>query len=245
MVDRLLKTLARELFPHHCEICGLASDRDLPLCTACQGDLRANADSCVRCALPLIAGGAPGKERVCGSCLTTAPTFDRARVPWLYDEHLAYLIHRWKYGGAHNLSALLAYLWLVRIPEPGPMDALVPIPLHWRRRWQRGYNQSALLTAELKRQCPGLANTLIAGGLLHRQRATAAQSGMSARARRGNLKGAFTARQPCDNLRLAVVDDVLTTGATAEAAASALRNAGADHVEVWCLARTPMDMSPR
>jgi ComF family protein len=167
------------------------------------------------------------------------PDFDRALAPWLYDEILAHLIHRWKFGGEHHLSALLASLWLRANPAPAAVDILVPIPLHWRRRWQRGYNQAALLSNELKRQCPALGDTVIAGSLLHRTRATAPQSGMNARERRQNLQGAFTVNHPCDNLRLAVVDDVLTTGATVTAAAVALRNAGAEHIEIWCLARTP------
>ena len=75
--------------------------------------------------------------------------------------------------------------------------------------------------------------------LLKRQRATAAQSGLDARERRRNLHNAFTVRARCDNLRVAVVDDVVTTGATANAVASALKKAGANYVEIWCLARTP------
>jgi ComF family protein len=152
---------------------------------------------------------------------------------------MAHLIHRWKFRGEHHLSALLGRLWLSANPEPAAVDILVPVPLHWRRRWRRGYNQSALLSHELKRHCPALGSIEIVGNLLRRHRATAPQSGMTARARQRNLRGAFTVHRPCDNLRLAVVDDVLTTGATAAAAASALRSAGADHVEIWCLARTP------
>ena len=241
MVNSLLATLARHLFPHHCVFCDMASDRDLQLCRACQGDLQANTYCCANCALPLFAHDTPAKIPLCGGCLSQAPAFDAARVPWIYDEQLAHLIQRWKYGGEHNLSSLLAFLWLVQVRDPGPVDALVPVPLHWRRRWRRGYNQSALLAGELQRQCPALGHTKVAAKLLSRRRATAPQSGMSAGARRKNLQGAFTVCRPCDNLRLAVVDDVMTTGATAIAAARALRNAGANHVEIWCLARTPME----
>jgi ComF family protein len=240
MVNKLLSPLARQLFPHRCVLCGLASDRDLPLCRPCQRDLRANTHCCRHCALPLTNQGAPGGPALCGQCVA-APVFDRARVPWLYDEYLAHLIHRWKFGGEYQLSTLLASLWLDRTPAPTPVDALVPVPLHWRRRWYRGYNQSALLASELKRQCHVLGGTQIAAGLLRRIRATAPQSGQSARERRRNLRGVFTVRRACDNLRLAVVDDVLTTGATAAEAAAALRNAGAGHIEIWCLARTPVE----
>jgi ComF family protein len=219
----------------------MASGRDLPLCRGCQGDLQANTTSCARCALPLSGQHQQGSDRVCGHCLLRPPSFDRVLAPWLYEELLAHLIHRWKFGGEHHLSALLASLWLAANPSPAPLDLLVPVPLHWRRRWQRGYNQAALLGNELKRRCPALDGTAIADNLLTRKRATAAQSGMSALERWRNLQGAFTVRHPCDNLRVAVVDDVLTTGATAAAAASALRGAGAERVEIWCLARTPAE----
>ncbi len=239
MVNRFPARLIDSLFPHRCALCGLASGRDLALCLACQGDLRANTSSCARCAIPLPRQVDSRPERQCGQCLAQPPTFDRALAPWLYDELMAHLIHRWKFQGEHHLSALLARLWLAANPSPAAVDILVPIPLHWRRRWRRGYNQSALLSHELKRHCPALGSIEIVGNLLRRHRPTAPQSGMTARARQRNLRGAFTVHRPCDNLRLAVVDDVLTTGATATAAASALRSAGADHVEIWCLARTP------
>ena len=94
---------------------------------------------------------------------------------------------------------------------------MVPVPLHWRRQWWRGFNQSQLLCRALRAACPELAALPIAARAISRKRATAAQSGMNARQRARNLQGAFTVHEPCDNLRVAVVDDVLTTGATAAA----------------------------
>ena len=239
MVNSFTARLIDGLFPHHCALCGLPSGRDLALCQACQGDLQANVHRCDRCAIPLPRHVETGPTRTCGHCLARPPAFDRALAPWLYDELMANLVHRWKFQGEHHLSTLLARLWLETNPVPAGIDMLVPIPLHWRRRWRRGYNQSALLGHALKRHCHALRETTLADKLLRRQRATAPQSGLTALERQRNLRGAFTVREPCDNLRLAVVDDVLTTGATASAAATALRGAGAKHVEIWCLARTP------
>ncbi|RLA51497.1 MAG: ComF family protein, partial [Gammaproteobacteria bacterium] len=120
-----------------------------------------------------------------------------------------------------------------------PVDLLLPVPLHWRRLWQRGFNQSDLLCRQLRCAHPALTGAVLENRLVRRHRATAAQSGSNASQRARNLRGAFTARRPCDNLRIAIVDDVLTTGATASAVASVLQAAGASHIEVWCLARTP------
>ncbi len=229
-VNRATGVILDGLFPATCTLCQWPADNPLPLCESCRSELAANLLACQRCALPLPRPG------ICGACLGTPPPFEQVRAPWLYSEYFAHLIQLWKFHGRDDLSPLLADLWLSREPDPPLPDALVPIPLHWRRLWQRGYNQAQLLASLLSQRLPG---TRVEHRLLVRQRATAAQSGMDARARARNLRGAFTVRQPCDNLRIAVVDDVLTTGATAREAARTLRLAGARHVEIWCLARTP------
>tara|TARA_R110002110_G_scaffold205066_7_gene417241 strand:- start:394935 stop:395660 length:726 start_codon:yes stop_codon:yes gene_type:complete len=229
------------LFPQYCALCGLRSLESQPLCHGCAGDLVPNTDSCLQCAIPLAGlfpSTATGMERRCGRCLSHPPAFSRARVPWLYDDQIAFLIQRWKFGGQRQLTGLLARLWLQRCHKTSDVDVLVPVPLHWRRIMRRGFNQSELVCRELQRLSPELHDTPVAR-MVRRSRATAAQSGMDARQRAGNLRNAFTVKEPCDNLRIAVVDDVLTTGATAQAMAQALRAAGASDVEIWCLARTP------
>jgi len=239
MVNSAYLSLMQGLFPQQCLLCGLPSHSPLPLCTGCKGDLRANKHCCSRCALPLPGSPAPPGAPLCGHCLQQAPPFDRVIAPWLYDEMLAYLIHRWKFQREQRLTALLAQLWLCHDQSLGSIDLMVPVPLHWRRQWWRGFNQSQLLCRALRAACPELAALPIEARAISRKHATAAQSGMNARQRARNLQGAFTVHKPCDNLRVAVVDDVLTTGATAAALARELRKAGASHVEIWCLARTP------
>jgi ComF family protein len=157
----------------------------------------------------------------------------------LYDEYMAYLVHRWKYRREVRLTPLLAHLWRQRVPAPPDVDLLVPVPLHWRRLWWRGFNQSELLARELASATPGTRAAQLAPRLVKRVRRTPAQSGLDAAQRWANLRDAFTVTGPCDNLRIAVVDDVLTTGVTASSVAATLARAGACHVEVWCLARTP------
>lgn len=227
------------LFPHNCMLCGLRSRRSIPLCAECEADLPANLNHCRRCAIPLPAGDGSEVGRQCGQCLQHPPPFHRVVAPWLYSEQLAFLIHRWKYGRQQYLTDLLAQLWLHRSQKLGAIDALVPVPLHWYKKWRRGFNQSQLLAQRLHSCCPQLQASTPAYSLARRNRSTRSQSGINARQRQDNMRGAFTVREPCDNLRVAIVDDVLTTGATAAELATALLAAGASQVEVWCLARTP------
>jgi len=240
LVNNIGTRLLDGLFPHHCALCGLRSHRQVPLCLDCESEMPINQDCCERCAIPLpatVAGSATA--RFCGRCLHTPPPFDRVIAPWLYEEYLAHLIHQWKFHRERRMTALLATLWQQRAELRSPVDLLVPVPLHWRKRWQRGFNQSELLCRQLHATCPALKSCRIAHRLVTRQRSTAAQAGLDARQRASNLKSAFKVHGSCDKLRIAIVDDVLTTGTTAAAVAAALATAGASYIEVWCLARTP------
>lgn len=231
MVNSVIRQITDALFPSVCCLCQWRCPGRLPLCADCRAELVANRQYCRCCALPLATGGA-----LCGQCLQQPPAFDRVIAPWLYSEYLAFIIQCWKFQDDPALTPLLADLWLdARIGTDLP-DILVPVPLHWYRQWRRGYNQAELLARQLARAFGGLA---VDTGRLKRGRATAAQSGMNASQRTRNLRGAFTVNGSCDNLRVALVDDVLTTGATAREAARVLRQAGAARVDVWCLARTP------
>lgn len=238
MVNRIFGALVDGLFPQYCVLCRMPAVGNLPLCSACAEDLTPNNYPCLRCAVPLP--HTSSKATICGRCQGKPPSFDQVRAPWLYDDAMAYLISQWKFQGQIRLTPLLAQLWQQRVTNPNPVDLLVPLPLHWRKLWSRGFNQSELLCAALRQAHPALTDIPDDRRLLHRPQATRPQPGMSATQRQQNLAGAFTCRRPCDNLRIAVLDDVLTTGASAEAAARALRDAGAARIEIWCLARTPV-----
>ncbi len=236
MVNKCLEPLLEGLFPSRCVLCGLPSHRALPLCRGCEGDLVPNRPACPRCALPQARPLPPGIA--CGACQRRPPPFAAALAPWIYEEQLAFIIGRWKFGGERRLAPLLAHLFLARARgQLYPPDLLLPTPLHWGRRFRRGFNQAEDLCAALVRG--GLPAKLAGRSLARRSRATPAQSALDASSRERNLRDAFTAIRRCDNLRIAIVDDVLTTGATTGALARALLSAGAAHVEVWCLARTP------
>jgi len=153
----------------------------------------------------------------------------------VYDESLGFLIGRWKYHREEALAATFARLWIEAAAPAPAADLLLPVPMHWRRLLWRGCNHSADLAWHLHR---GGCGPLRGPVSLQRVRATPQQAG-SARARRlQNLRGAFRVRGDPRGLRIALIDDVCTTGATAETAAAALLRAGAAQVQLWCLART-------
>ena len=239
MVNNAAVRLLEGLLPNHCALCRMRSYRHLPLCRACESELPANTVACEQCAIPQTLASHSDAARFCGQCLSHPPPYDQVIAPWLYGEYLARLIQRWKYQRERHLTRVLAHLWLQRAGSRTDIDLLVPVPLHWRRRWHRGFNQSELLAAHLGDHVGtngGLTPDL---RTVKRHRPTAPQSAMSATERKRNLANAFTVSRPCDNLRVAIVDDVFTTGATAAALSRVLKQAGASRIEVWCLARTP------
>lgn len=170
---------------------------------------------------------------VCGACRGDPPPFDRLLYGWAFEPPLAQVIRGLKYRRLDYLATAWAAALFDRVQSTlPPLDAVVPIPLHWFRRLGRGYNQADLLASGLARRMglPKLA--------LRRRRSTPAQTTQSATERRRNLRGAFTAPPSVRGLRMLLVDDIVTTGSTLRAAASALRAAGATAVTALTLART-------
>jgi len=148
------------------------------------------------------------------------------------------LIHLYKYSGMKALAAPLSRLLDRVIPPELQFDAVVPVPLHWRKQWDRGFNQADLLARHVakRRNIPILH-------ALRRKRATATQAGLARAGRRRNVAGAFAARRTSSlkDARILLIDDVMTTGATASACASVLKRAGAKSVTILTLARALQD----
>lgn len=230
MVDNFRTAGLELLAPLRCALCGAACPAEA-LCAACRDELPWNRRACPRCALPQTHAGP------CAHCLRRPPPFAAAWAPLRLESPIREQIHALKYGVALHHAPLLAALFAQSLRERGAAlpDLVLPVPLHRGRLWRRGYNQSAELLRALARDT-GLAIDLRGAA---RRRATADQIGMNAAQRRRNVRGAFTVKVPVRGLRVALLDDVMTTGATLAELARAALAAGASEVEVWAIARVP------
>ncbi len=226
----LWRRLINIALPGVCQLCSARADG--MLCQACERDFPAHRPpSCAICDVPLTGGD------VCADCLRSPPSFDRALAGLRFEAPVNSLIHQLKHAhGCHWVASLCAPL-LARVREtygealPGH---IVAVPIHWRRRIWRGYNQSALLASHLSREL-----TIPCANWIKKRHRTTPQRELKREQRLQNLRGSFVCQKRLNGGHIAVVDDVLTTGATAECVAHALKDAGADRVDIWSVARTP------
>ncbi len=165
--------------------------------------------------------------------------FDAAYCFGAYEGSLRKLVHLYKYGRVQTLARPLSDLLASALPRDQRFDAIAPVPLHWRRRWQRGFNQAGLLADRLARRT-GIPKVCA----LRRVHSTQTQAGLSNTSRRGNVAKAFRARRGAaiDGKRILLVDDVMTTGSTGAACAIALKRAGAAKVSLLTIARVDRRM---
>lgn len=226
---RIFSRLLELVSEQDCRLCGAASLR--PICVACDADLpRLPPERCPVCALP-----SPDAQ-TCGRCLSATPAYDETRAALEYAFPVTRLIQSFKYEHAVGLGATLATYLNQAIPvhEPRSVDLLVPLPLAPARLKERGYNQALELARVLARQ-HGLA---LDGRAVARVRHAPPQADLPWKERRRNIRGAFAARRRFDGCSVAVIDDVMTTGATLDEMARVLKAAGAQRVVNWVVART-------
>ncbi len=215
----------------------LSSNANNGLCECCQADLPVNRWHCRCCALPM---SHVGNELACGHCLISPPPFDRSFIPWRYQYPVDGMISRYKYNRQHKfvrplIAGLTAHLESTfRDQTHEKPQVLIPSPMISARRRERGFNQAR----DIAERLGDALDIPVDAGIVRRVRKVQAQRGLSREARLQNLRGVF---EVCAKVpeRIAIVDDVVTTGATVRILASALRDAGAKEIQVWALARTP------
>jgi ComF family protein len=222
--------------PRLCAVCRQPVDGQ-GLCAQCWSKLSfITRPYCERLGIPFVYDPGPGILSM--EAIAEPPAYNRARAAVRFDEISRALVHALKYSDRLDLAPMMGR-WLGNAGREllADADALVPVPLHWRRRWARRFNQSAVLAATVS----AASGVPVAANALKRVKATAQQVGLTRSERAANVQGAF--RVPPDGKasvvgrRLIVVDDVLTSGATAEGCARALLRAGAANVDVLVFAR--------
>ena len=188
---------------------------------------------CCACGTPFQNRFPLDEEGRCALCRNGLRGFEAAYCYGAYGGVLRRLIHLFKYQKVRSLEGPLADYLLRALPRDGRFDAIVPVPLHWRRRWRRGFNQCELLAREVSRR-----TGIPVAKALRRPLASKAQAGLTLAARRHNVKiSSFSAAANVAGQSILLLDDVLTTGSTAAACALALKRAGAARVSVLTVAR--------
>jgi len=232
-LPRLLRGLRRSLdylfAPGVCLACGAALDNADSLCSTCRGLLRRVPEPCRYCGQPN-----PADWPACPACLRDPPRWQRLVAPLEYRGLARDYLLQLKFAESLDLAKTLCQYSseAFRDCQPPP-QALLPVPLHATRLRERGYNQAVEIAAVWS----GIFGIPVERRMLRRRRATASQSGLGARQRALNVRGAFDVDNRRGYRHVAIVDDIVTTGSTADAITRSLHRAGVDYVEVWALAR--------
>lgn len=213
-----------------CLYCGGPSN-EISICPACTNSLPWIGQACPGCARP------QNFEGLCRRCLKKPMPFDFAWAAFQLDSPVRQAIHTMKYGAGFLQAHLLGQLFAQKLGRralPLP-ELIVPVPLHCRRLLVRGYNQSLELALTIRRSL----EIQVEAGLARRVRATPDQIGQSRSQRQKNLRGAFSVDARVAGKHIALLDDVMTTGATLAELAHVARRAGATRIEAWAIARVP------
>ena len=224
-------TLGHYLTPQFCHLCLNSSPS--PLCTQCAKALPLNQQACRTCALPM-----DKQDGICGTCLHSPPPTEKSISVYQYSQDIGFMIRQFKekhgiYWGKYLSLGLADTLRTAYTNEPMP-QAIVPVPIHWIKKILRGYNQTELICATLETEL-GIKSIKAVKKTHH----TRAQHTLSRKERLKNLSSSFAISTPINFEHVAVVDDVVTTGATVSCIAKLLKTQGVKRVDAWSLARTP------
>ena len=236
----VINAASYRLLPGACLLCGLSALKHTDLCSSCAQSLPRVGLNCNICAHPLTTPG------ICGQCLIKRPAFSSVQVPLIYQYPVDQLLQRFKFSGQLAAGKVLTQILAQHIKDQVKTgqytlpDLLIPVPLHWKKRFRRGFNQSDEIARELSRQLKVKCDAKVIKRVIN----TPAQHHLSRKQREHNPRRAFAVSSICNTLkgtRIALIDDVLTTGSTAEAVSQTLLKEGARSVDIWLLARTPLD----
>ncbi len=219
--------------PHlqQCELCRSSSYQFI--CQDCQNALLYNDTPCASCALPLSA-----EQALCGDCLQRPKPFSQTLCPLLYHSPLDHLLHSFKHKRPWQLLNVLLPQFLQgmhrRYDQGSLPELLVPVPMHWLNKWQRGFNQAHFFAESLSKAC-----NIPCHNILRKTQSGQAQKSLNKKQRLKNLRHSFALRKSTPVKHVALVDDIVTTSATVTVLSEILLTSGVERVDVWALARTP------
>ena len=234
------------IFKPSCLLCASPQANNHALCSPCLNELPwHSSSSCPQC-------GLSSSGQLCGSCISSPPDFDTTHAVFLYQYPIDKMMQRYKYGNMLNISHTFGQLLAEKSPlgalntgaaNTGAVDLIIPMPMHPTRLKERGFNQALEIATVLsKNSKQKLINAHLDYTSITRQTLTPPQASLPLKERVKNIKGAFNIEadklDKIQGKRIAIVDDVMTTGASLNELAKTLKKAGASHVECWVIART-------
>lgn len=232
MVNNWLYIIQDYLLPPTCILCGNPGINSQDICLPCFNDLQKNIHCCYRCAETFeTAISAP---QLCGQCISKSPAFDDTYAPFIHQGIIRYLISALKFKRQYKNARLLGYLLATYLEKTAELpDVILPVPLHKQRYRERSFNQSTEIAKTISR----LLNIPIDTQSCIRKLNTAHQIDLPAKQRHKNIINAFAVIKPIKAQHIAILDDVMTTGSTANELAKVLKKAGAIRVDIWVCAR--------
>jgi len=234
----MIKQLLDLLYPRRCVLCqNLCTSKppsETDLCPSCQKDLPLIGQACHQCGIPLHT---TQKQLLCGQCLQHPPAYDHVISIYHYQNPLVWLIQQMKFKKKPGIANLLGHLMAAHIKhrKPALPDAIIPVPLHFKRQLERHFNQSEEIAKVIAKNL----NCYLDTQYLERHKQSLQQSGLDAAQRKRNVRGIFRITNKMKNNyhHVAIIDDVMSTGSTVNEIAKTLKKSGIERTDVWVLAR--------